>query len=223
MSADPQASPAIESQEFKAFIAKLPRNIFLIFVGAGLINSFWPKAEPWVTLAVIVMVFRGVFKLLRGLSANSATIRSRLAQTADGHSASGPSHQPNLDEMLVQFPDLNSGHASQTEWIEARRRQLAEAKRRTQLEAQAMRQRVKAKQQASAKSRPRAESVVAPGAPLAQENHRHISHQIDHQIEPSRRSAKASVTRQPITGRKRAVRKKRQGSARPSNMDSKIF
>jgi hypothetical protein len=184
MSADPHASPAYENPEFKALVAKLPRNLFLIFVGAGLINSFWPKAEPWITLAVIVL-------------------------------ASGRSRQPNLDEMMAQFPDLSPGQASQAELLEARRRQLAEAKRRTQLEAQAMRQRVKAMQQASGNTRPKTEISIEPAALIARE------------FELPTLSLKPSLTRriirQPITGRKRAVRKKRQGSVRPSNMDSKIF
>jgi hypothetical protein len=214
MSADPHASPAYENPEFKALVAKLPRNLFLIFVGAGLINSFWPKAEPWITLAVIVLVVRGVLKLVRGFSGHPATLR-RLAQAVENINASGRSRQPNLDEMMAQFPDLSPGQASQAELLEARRRQLAEAKRRTQLEAQAMRQRVKAMQQASGNTRPKTEISIEPAALIARE------------FELPTLSLKPSLTRriirQPITGRKRAVRKKRQGSVRPSNMDSKIF
>lgn len=214
MSASPNASSAAESPEFKAFVAKLPRNLFLIFIGAGIINSFWPKAEPWVTLAVIVLVVRGILKLVRGFSAHPLA-RRRLANTVPNESSLGPSLQPNLDAILSQFPELNSGSASEAELLETRRRQLAEAKRRTQLEAQAMRQRVKAKQKASGKFHPKPQAVAEPGALVAQD--------IEFPRQGSRPPESRRLNRQPITGRKRSVRSKRQGSVRPSNMDSKIF
>jgi hypothetical protein len=114
--------------------------------------------------------------------------------------------------MLLQAEQHLRGGSVSAEQLEARRRELAAAKRRTRLEAQAMRQRVLAKKaptDSSLSSNMKSEPELGDSSAAGEE--------LSIVLSPRRR------LRQPIKGRKRVQRQKRQGSVRPSNMDSKIF
>ena len=206
---------------FQASLSQLPRNLLFLFLGAAVVNSAFPEAKPWVTLAVFVIILRGLIQFATSKSSPMAKFRDQLFQDqlsqSDPIDDAGRLADRSLREMLSDAQRLMENGNPSPQRIDWDHDQLEAAKNRTRLEAEAMRKRVLAKKKfAPQKKSQEAESVKLQKLASSEQNR-------GAQRTPPGPLLRQKTVREPITGRERQQRGKRKSARQASDLDSKVF